>query len=506
MRSLRRTVCLLTIASVVASWVPPMLAQENAPTGGCQLNIEQVDVLHVAVSWSTNAVGFELQSATSLAVANWDAFTNVPGIVGTNFSLTIETDGGQRFFRLAHTNLQSLPNHANLTKLDNWKRTLLESNRPFHLLYWSDQTFFPEDIIGQFHALLGTEGGRMAGGGWVGQIYIAWSNATPDSPFVFPREFISSDSSRWINLTNGAGIYWSRYGAQPYVFADRGHVIYLKWPYGGTFTVETNVNGAGWGTWRVIDSFQAGETNLVSTNLTLPTGLYQMRAVSTSGTNRISNGGLWSSTNRTLHVTIMDVRHGSTFYSFQMMTNVFEPLIRALEPDLILMHDTSTNVGKFPELEWAFTNASPNADVIYCGQPFMPGFTNPASCGVAAITNENIAQRAFAVSRDRGWFDMAYWIPDVATGEYWIEIGLSHVDGSHLSAAGSRFLSDRLWDAMTEGEDFFTPHPSAPPRAGTISEALLEDSAAPAGNYSSGRWSPGEKVLRSLWVPQRRGD
>jgi hypothetical protein len=65
-----------------------------------RINILQVDSLHATLSWTTNAVGWELQSAASVAAANWDTVTNVPGMAGTNFSLSIITAGTQQFFRL----------------------------------------------------------------------------------------------------------------------------------------------------------------------------------------------------------------------------------------------------------------------------------------------------------------------------------------------------------------------------------------------------------------------
>jgi hypothetical protein len=68
--------------------------------GPYPLNLIPVDSLHATVSWTTNAVGWELQSATSVAAVNWDTVTNVPGIAGTNYSLSVTTTNAQQFFRL----------------------------------------------------------------------------------------------------------------------------------------------------------------------------------------------------------------------------------------------------------------------------------------------------------------------------------------------------------------------------------------------------------------------
>lgn len=65
-----------------------------------QLNIARTGSQHATLSWTTNAVGWTLESAASMAAAGWDLVTNAPAITGTNFSLTIPTDGPVRFFRL----------------------------------------------------------------------------------------------------------------------------------------------------------------------------------------------------------------------------------------------------------------------------------------------------------------------------------------------------------------------------------------------------------------------
>lgn len=65
-----------------------------------QINIARGDPLHVTLSWTTNAVGWTLESAASVTAANWDIITNAPGIAGTNFSLNISPDAAQKFFRL----------------------------------------------------------------------------------------------------------------------------------------------------------------------------------------------------------------------------------------------------------------------------------------------------------------------------------------------------------------------------------------------------------------------
>ncbi len=74
--------------------------QVTPGAGPYEISITRVDPLHAMLSWTTNALGWALESATSLGASNWNTVTNSPGMEGTNFSLSIATADTQRFFRL----------------------------------------------------------------------------------------------------------------------------------------------------------------------------------------------------------------------------------------------------------------------------------------------------------------------------------------------------------------------------------------------------------------------
>jgi hypothetical protein len=65
------------------------------------LAIQCVNPQHVALSWTTNAVGWELQTAVNLTTTNWVTLTNIPSVSGTNFSLNLPAMATQQFFRLS---------------------------------------------------------------------------------------------------------------------------------------------------------------------------------------------------------------------------------------------------------------------------------------------------------------------------------------------------------------------------------------------------------------------
>jgi hypothetical protein len=64
------------------------------------IRFRKIDALHAELSWSTNAVGWNVESAMSLRGASWQVVTNNPGIVGTNYTVTVGTTNAQQFFRL----------------------------------------------------------------------------------------------------------------------------------------------------------------------------------------------------------------------------------------------------------------------------------------------------------------------------------------------------------------------------------------------------------------------
>lgn len=60
---------------------------------------------NAALTWPTNAAGFQLQSSSLLGTnANWKTITNSVAIAGTNYCLTLPVTNRAAFFRLQSTN------------------------------------------------------------------------------------------------------------------------------------------------------------------------------------------------------------------------------------------------------------------------------------------------------------------------------------------------------------------------------------------------------------------
>jgi hypothetical protein len=68
--------------------------------GPYRLDIRQADASHVTLFWTTNALNWALEAAAAARLSSWQIVTNVPGVSGTNFSVTVSNNGSAQFFRL----------------------------------------------------------------------------------------------------------------------------------------------------------------------------------------------------------------------------------------------------------------------------------------------------------------------------------------------------------------------------------------------------------------------
>ena len=64
------------------------------------IRFRRIDPLNAELSWPTNAVGWNVESAMSLPATAWQVFANNPVIVGTNFIVTVGMTNAHQFFRL----------------------------------------------------------------------------------------------------------------------------------------------------------------------------------------------------------------------------------------------------------------------------------------------------------------------------------------------------------------------------------------------------------------------
>lgn len=72
----------------------------SPPPGPFELKVAPAGANQVTLSWSTNALGWKIETAYSPNATDWETQTNIPGVTSTNFTLNVPTLESQRFFRL----------------------------------------------------------------------------------------------------------------------------------------------------------------------------------------------------------------------------------------------------------------------------------------------------------------------------------------------------------------------------------------------------------------------
>jgi hypothetical protein len=65
-----------------------------------RLTISRLSDSQVRLSWPTNATNYSLERAVALPAPEWVTMTNRPPVIGDEFVLTIDSVGGQAFYRL----------------------------------------------------------------------------------------------------------------------------------------------------------------------------------------------------------------------------------------------------------------------------------------------------------------------------------------------------------------------------------------------------------------------
>lgn len=102
--------CFGAAGGTISPYFPasPVFADNPIPPG---IDVEGIDLNHpnlaitqsggfVLLSWSTNSVGFNLQSTTNFATTNWAAVVQRPIIISDTYVFVTMADGS-RFYRLA---------------------------------------------------------------------------------------------------------------------------------------------------------------------------------------------------------------------------------------------------------------------------------------------------------------------------------------------------------------------------------------------------------------------
>lgn len=65
-----------------------------------RINITRIASQQATLTWTTNSIGWQLESTPNPTANSWSIVTNAPSVSGTNYLLSIVTANSQKFFRL----------------------------------------------------------------------------------------------------------------------------------------------------------------------------------------------------------------------------------------------------------------------------------------------------------------------------------------------------------------------------------------------------------------------
>jgi hypothetical protein len=207
----------------------------------------------------------------------------------------------------------------------------------------------------------------------------------------------NSSSAQW-QLGNGAYMtgpstnWWTAYGVLPpgsHLFwknllspdgslpCDKVGVFWVAHPQGGSFTLSVATNGGPWsGPLLTLDGHSATPQGRHA-SVSLPRQGYSIRVDAQSGTNYIVGPDYLDGASTGVRTSFMAQDGASLWGLFMVSTNVLYPILRALNPQLTIVHmkelpdiDATYYSNRLYDLEKLWQGGITNGDVVYLGTPY----------------------------------------------------------------------------------------------------------------------------------------
>lgn len=220
-------------------------------------------------------------------------------------------------------------------------------------------------------------------------------------------------------------------------------VDYIKVPGGGTFVIETNLNGGAWGTAATIDGSAATAEGGVwkITNTVATTQAFRVRKTdATTKPVLVANMAFWDNriTNAVLFGNLANWSSGITLMNDSAAVSV--PIWRSLAPDLYLhscLVDTNAQYYAITNYLNVWRTNSPLADMVICAN--LPVGTSSTNAADLAAGDE--IYKAMAAQLRLGYFDAQRAF---GTREECIQRGFISASGVHPEAAGLAAYDEML--------------------------------------------------------------
>ncbi|MEK7609723.1 MAG: tail fiber domain-containing protein [Patescibacteria group bacterium] len=255
------------------------------------------------------------------------------------------------------------------------------------------------------------------------------SNTTDFTNWVsgFTYDVHSDDTVTFANPFNGSDSTSS-------TFANILKVYYVQQSSGGTFKIQTSLDGASWVDEQTVDS--SGATAGVVVSVTKTIGMYRIRVLGVTGTSKIiSLAARLTDSSNSWRSGIVAVgpyglgQGGKTLANFSSVDpNILNPIMQNIQPDLLFFELKGTVDATVMPTYYNLFDTAYSTDWIILG-------TNPSS---DPTTNTAVAEtvdylRQFAKDNNQNFLSLYdIW----GTWQNGYDIGMQNVDGTHPTTDG----------------------------------------------------------------------
>jgi hypothetical protein len=224
------------------------------------------------------------------------------------------------------------------------------------------------------------------------------------------------------------------------LYCNQVGVYYVAQPQGGPLAFSVSTNRGNWTKKLTLDGYNATPVGRF-TNIALVPDYYRLRVDSLGGTNYIIGPHFLQADTNGLHVVFGDGWGLALGQVTNVPLSIRQPIYEALQPDLIVWHMkegvTVANSNNFNDCEVWWSQACPNADVVYLGTPFAYWDSSNT-----LTLNHNAMVRNIAVRHNRTYVDLM----QAGLSFDWLNTnGLMYTDGVHLSHAGGQWAANLIW-------------------------------------------------------------
>ncbi len=286
-------------------------------------------------------------------------------------------------------------------------QTRIAAGKPIRIVGIGDSVGYltAQQMWESMRRFFGTSGGAIGDGNFFGYSSSGTTvtNRGADTNWFSAHYDIANggfiDTSNFLNTVRPNGV----------IYANRLEAYYIQCTNTGAgsgFNLSVSTNGGAFSVSNSVQTISATLTGRVATVNIMP-GWYQARLTVTNGYVKVIGLALYDTNSPGVRPSIL-AGAGIDLAAIAAVSNsITRPIMKALEPDLLLIESTKDSAGSFAlslgTMETNFLSGLTNTDVIYLGTPPIDEVT----WGAFDYTNQNAIMRTAALTYGRRFFDQS---------------------------------------------------------------------------------------------------